>query len=169
MGTCSRLLHFRFWVVCFFFGACLDQGPFLGAFIKRDGFNQAGRLLSTAPLTFPWELDTVGHAWAVPWGRAAAPGGVGHHPVALLSAFRGSRRRQQHLHGEGSPRHRSQQMQGCTETEHLTFPSSCLFKCSWTNEGGRGEGRNSSICCCLQAPAASSLPCREQGRVNAPH
>lgn len=73
----------------FFFGALLDQGPFLGAFIKRDGFNQAGRLLSTVPLTFPWELDTAGHAWAVPWGRAAAPRGVRHHPVALLSAFRG--------------------------------------------------------------------------------
>lgn len=66
----------------FFFGALLDQGPFLGAFIKRDGFNQAGSLLSTAPLTFPWELDTAGHAWAVPWGRVVAPGGVGHHPIA---------------------------------------------------------------------------------------
>lgn len=73
----------------FFFSALLDQGLFLGAFIKRDGFNQAGRLLSTAPLTFPWKLDTAGHAWAVPWGRVVAPGGVGHHPIALLSAFRG--------------------------------------------------------------------------------
>lgn len=113
----------------------------------------------------------AGHCWpcvGCPVGQSCGPRRcrASPHSSALLG---GSRRRQQHLHGEGSPRHRSQQMQGCTETEHLTFPSSCLFKCSWTNEGGRGEGRNSSICCCLQAPAASSLPCREQGRVNAPH
>lgn len=62
-----------FQVLGFFFNALLDQGPVVGAFVKRDELNEAGRLLSTAPLTFPWELDTAGCAWAVPWGRELRP------------------------------------------------------------------------------------------------